>query len=302
MNSINELLKNDLDKISEENIKNIVDRLIERLIIEHKKNDKSGIYGVTQYTFSYNSNRMEGSTLTERQTQSLFDTGTILHDFDIIYAKDVEEATGHFSMFNEMLHNYDNELTEELIKKFHFRLKQGVFEDMANGYPCGEYKNRPNRVSDIVVAKPNEVEEKMIKLLEWYKNIDKTLENIIVFHARYEAIHPFQDGNGRTGRMIMFKECLKNSHIPILIKDENKDKYKLALNKAQKTNDFEELLAVVKESQKEYYTKIQEYLYDYSLDLREKKYNCISEIMDIEKDDKISQKESFNINNDELEL
>lgn len=105
---------------------------------------------------------MEGSTLTKRQTQNLIDTGTIVHDYDLIYEKDVEEATGHFMMFNETLLSYDEPLSEELIKKYHYRLKQGVFKDMVNGYPCGEYKKRTNRVSDITTAKPYEVKEKMI--------------------------------------------------------------------------------------------------------------------------------------------
>lgn len=249
-----------MDKLEKYKNQDLINRLIQRLLIEHKKNDKSGIYGITQYTFSYNSNHIEGSTLTKEQTRSLFDTGTILNDFDILYAKDIEEATGHFMMFNEMLHTYNEDLTEDLIKKYHFRLKQGVFEDMANGYPYGEYKNRPNRASDIITAKPHEVPLKMAELLNWYKTAPKTCLTILEFHARYETIHPFQDGNGRTGRIIMFKECLKYGYVPILIKDKQKIEYKLALDKAQKVNDYEALINIILSAQEDYLKLIEEYV------------------------------------------
>lgn len=139
---------------------------------------------------------------------------------------------------------------------------------MANGYSCGEYKNRANIVSDIQTAKPYEVAEKMNALLKWYSQTKKDLETILIFHARYENIHPFQDGNGRTGRMIIFKECLKYNIIPVLLTEDVQMKYKQSLNKAQKTNDFSELIKIAKESQDNYYKDIQEFLYDYSLDIK----------------------------------
>ena len=122
-------------------------------------------YGFTQYRMAYHSNKMEGSTLTENQTKSLFDTGILPSSPDIYRAKDVEEATGHFLMFNEMLHSYKEPLSETIIKKLHYRLKAGVFEDLANGYLCGEYKNRINAVGNIVTAKPFEVAERMQEFL-----------------------------------------------------------------------------------------------------------------------------------------
>ena len=116
-----------------------VEELIHRFEVEQQKNDRSGIYALTQRMMAYNSNKIEGSTLTEKQTASLFDTGTLSSEDAVIRAKDVEEMTGHFLMFNEMLKTYDLPLSHELIKRYHYKLKSGVFEDLANGYPVGEY-------------------------------------------------------------------------------------------------------------------------------------------------------------------
>ena len=135
-----------------------VENLIHRFEVEQRKNDRGGIYALTQRMMAYNSNKIEGSTLTEKQTASLFDTGTLASEDAVIRAKDVEEATGHFLMFNEMLKTYSLPLSHELIKRYHYKLKSGVFEDLANGYPVGAYKNRRNMVSDIVTALPEEVE------------------------------------------------------------------------------------------------------------------------------------------------
>ena len=120
--------------------------LLERFQIEWKRRDRSGIYGLTQRLLAYNSNKIEGSTLTEEQTASLFDTGTLPKSDDYYRAKDVEEMNGHFLMFNKMLETIDQPLSQELIKQFHYELKSGVFEDRANGYAIGDYKKRPNIV------------------------------------------------------------------------------------------------------------------------------------------------------------
>ncbi|HBA37927.1 MAG TPA: Fic family protein, partial [Firmicutes bacterium] len=152
------------------NYKEFVDILIERLKIEFKKQDRSGVYGETQRLLAFNSNRIEGSSLSYNQTASIFETGTVSIENDIIRTKDIEEMNGHFLMFNNMLENYDSPLTEEMIKSFHYDLKYGVFEDKANGYPVGEYKNRGNRVSDIETSKPREVSQKIADLLSDYNN------------------------------------------------------------------------------------------------------------------------------------
>lgn len=157
---------------------------------------------------AYNSNKIEGSILTKEQTNSLFETRTLKVDSEFVRAKDIEEATGHFIMFNMMLDTYDDDLNEQLIKDYHRALKSGVFEDKANGFPVGKYKNRANIVSDMKTVAPLDVPKHMQKLLKEYQdNKCIVLEDIAKFHVQYEKIHPFQDGNGRTGRMIIYKEC-----------------------------------------------------------------------------------------------
>ena len=230
-----------------------VKELIRRFEIEQRKNDHGGIYALTQRMMAYNSNKIEGSTLTEKQTASLFDTGTLTSEDAVIRAKDVEEMTGHFVMFSEMLKTYTLPLSHELIKRYHDKLKSGVFEDIANGYPIGEYKNRRNMVSDIATALPEEVEARMAGLLEWYQAIPRhTLGDLAKFHAGYEAIHPFQDGNGRTGRIILFKECLRNGMVPFIIRDDRKVEYYHALNAAQTKGAYGPLEQFFLEEQAEY--------------------------------------------------
>ncbi len=263
--NINHILEKDIINLSKEESVLTVDNLIDRLKTEFSKQDKSAIYGVTQRLLAYNSNKIEGSTLTEKQTASLFETGTILASGEILRAKDVEETRGHFMMFNEMLNTHSEPLSEELIKKYHFRLKSGVFEDIANGYPIGEYKNRKNIVSDIATASPEEVQSKMSKLLTEYESEPvKDLSKLTEFHSNYEKIHPFQDGNGRTGRILLFKECLRQRIIPFVIMDENKAIYYSALNQAQNEQDYAPLTKMFEKEQQYYYSLIKSYLYIYN--------------------------------------
>ena len=196
--------------------------LIERFKIERKRFDRTGVYAYTQRAMAYNSNKIEGSTLTPEQTASLFDNGTLPVNDDYYRAKDVEEMNGHFLMFNHMLDTLEEELTENLIKRMHYELKSGVFEDRANGYAIGDYKKRPNMIGMYKTALPKDVEAEMRQLLDWYHKQEKTMKTLAEFHARYESIHPFQDGNGRVGRLIMFKECLKYNIVPFIIEDDLK--------------------------------------------------------------------------------
>ena len=147
--------------------KKFVEVLKQRLLIEFKIMDRSGVYGYTQRSMAYNSNKIEGSTLTERQTASLFDTGTFFSDDadEIFRAKDVEEMTGHFTMFNHMLKHLGEPISEEFIKSLHRSLKESVFEDFANGYAVGDWKKRKNMVGNIQTAAPNEVPEKIAELI-----------------------------------------------------------------------------------------------------------------------------------------
>lgn len=232
-----------------------------QLLAEFKRQDRKGIYAFTQKSMAYNSNKIEGSTLTSEQTASLFDTGTMVTDGEfVLRAKDVEEMTGHFKMFNEILKNLDKPLSADMIKLFHYQLKAGVFEDHANGYPVGEYKNRANQVPDIVTELPQNIPNRIDALIEVYNSGERKLIDIAKFHAEYEHIHPFQDGNGRTGRAVILKQCLDSNIIPVIIADDVKIQYYHALHSAQTDGNFDALLKLFKEQQKRYYEQVKAYL------------------------------------------
>ncbi len=237
------------------------EELIRRFRIERQRFDRSGIYACTQRTLAYNSNKIEGSTLNEEQTASLFDTGMLPRSDDYYRAKDVEETNGHFLMFSKMIDTLEEPLSEELIKTFHFELKSGVFEDRVNGYAIGDYKNRPNMIGMYETALPKEVPGKMRELLAWYhKTSAKTLAVMAQFHARYETLHPFQDGNGRTGRLILFRECLKADLTPVIIEDKFRGKYIEGLKEYRKTGKTVLLEELFKEEQEEYARKVNYFL------------------------------------------
>ncbi len=230
--------------------------LIERFLIERKRFDRSGVYAYTQRAMAYNSNKIEGSTLTPEQTASLFDNGTLPKSDDYYRAKDVEEMNGHFLMFNYMLDTLEEELSQDLIKKLHYELKSGVFEDRANGYAIGDYKKRPNMVGMYRTALPADVESEMEELLKWYKAQDKNIETLARFHARYESIHPFQDGNGRTGRMLMFRESLKYPDTdPFIVLDTNRNDYIEGLKEFREENKVDKLVALMEKEATEYYNQ-----------------------------------------------
>lgn len=208
---------------------------------------------------------IEGSTLTERQTASLFETGTVSAEPDIlIRAKDIEELNGHFKMFNYTLKHFDEPLSEDIIKTMHKNLKEGVFEDIANGYAIGDYKHRANIVADITTALPKEVPERMQELLnDYHSKFIISLKDIAELHAKFENIHPFQDGNGRVGRMIIFKECLAHNFVPVIIRDENKPTYMKHLHDAQVKHDSSGLTDYFITEQKHYLEATKELIYDY---------------------------------------
>ena len=224
---------------------NVLRFLRERFKIERNRFDRSGIYAYTQRLLAYNSNKIEGSTLTEEQTASLFDNGTLPGTVDFYRAKDVEEMNGHFLMFNKMLDTLEEPLDQKLIKEFHYELKSGVFEDRANGYAIGMYQT----------VRPDCVEREMDLLLQWYFRRNVDLSVLAEFHGRYESIHPFQDGNGRTGRLILFRECLKNGLIPVVIQDVNRNKYLDALKQYRDERGLEKLVELFREEQNFYLTK-----------------------------------------------
>lgn len=229
------------------------DALVWCMDTERNCNDRSGIYGFTQRFMAYNSNKIEGSTLTEDQTAALFEEGFLPKSEDAYRAKDIEEMNGHFLMFNKMLSSIADPLSEELIKAFHYELKAGVFEDRANGYAIGDYKKRTNMVNNLNTTHPRDVADEMGELINWYNGVEnKNLETVAMFHSAYELIHPFQDGNGRTGRIIMFRECLVNDIYPFIVQDKNRAVYITALKKAQTEKDCSDLVEYFESEQKEY--------------------------------------------------
>ena len=235
--------------------------LIERFMIERKRFDRSGVYAYTQRTMAYNSNKIEGSTLTPEQTASLFDEGTLPQNNDYYRAKDVEETNGHFLMFNYMLDTLREEVSEELIKRFHYELKSGVFEDRANGYAIGAYKTRPTMVGMYKTILPKDVGAEMEKLLNWYHEQEKDIKTLAEFHARYEAIHPFQDGNGRTGRLLLFRESLKNETLsPFIILDDDRNAYIEGLKEYRESKKVDKLVQLMEKEMKSYYEECQYFM------------------------------------------
>lgn len=234
--------------------------LLERFKIERERFDRSGVYAYTQRILAYNSNKIEGSTLTEEQTASLFDHGILPKSDDYYRAKDVEEMNGHFLMFNKMLDTLDEPLTQDLIKAFHYELKSGVFEDRANGYAIGDYKRRPNMIGLYQTVRPENVEAKMASLLKWYFGQSMDFAALAEFHVRYESIHPFQDGNGRTGRLLIFRECLKNGIVPVVIEDSNRNEYLEALKAYRESTDCGKMIDLFQKEQKFYFDKCNYFL------------------------------------------
>lgn len=231
-------------------------KTIKKALLQQKKLKlPSNLYYKTQIEFAYNTNHMEGSTITKDETRSIYETGTILTDNNkVIVIKDVTETQNHFTLFNYMLDTIDKPLDEDMIKKFHYLLKNGtVSEEDKETIMVGEYKKLVNCVRDITTSNPKNVSRDIKELLEWYKGIDKkSIEDIIEFHVRFEKIHPFQDGNGRVGRMIMFRECLSNDIIPFYIEDRNKSFYIRGINKYQTNNEKGYLIDTCLNSQDNY--------------------------------------------------
>ena len=194
---------------------------VRKALLQQRRIELSGnLYYKTQIDFCYNTNYMEGSTITKDETMSIYETGTILTDGEkVISLVDMTETKNHFTLFKYMLDSLEEDLSEEMIKKSHFILKNGTLTDKEVGViNIGDYKKLRNYAGNQKTSSPNDVEKDMKELLNNYKNIkEKTLEDIVDFHVNFETIHPFQDGNGRVGRMIIFRECLVNNLMPFFI-------------------------------------------------------------------------------------
>lgn len=182
---------------------------------------KGGIYHRTQIDLTYNSNHMEGSRLTHEQTRHIFETNTIGITEDSIRVDDIVETVNHFRCIDSIIDHATDKLTEGYIKELHLTLKTGTQDSQKEWFKVGEYKLLPNEVGGMDTCLPENVYKEMAALLKEY-NAKKTkiLDDILDFHQRFEAIHPFQDGNGRVGRLIMFKECLANGIVPFIITED----------------------------------------------------------------------------------
>ena len=239
---------------------------VKEALIEQKNMNLSGnLYHKTQIEFAYNTNHMEGSTITPDETASIYDTGTILTSSDkVIVLKDATETKNHFTLFKYMLDTIEEQLTEDMIKKFHFILKDGTLTDSEKEwFNIGEYKKKKNFVGDITTSLPKDVAKDMKKLLDSYNKLtEKKLEDIIDFHVKFEKIHPFQDGNGRVGRMIMFRECLYNDIMPFYIEDRNKEFYIRGIKKYQLENEKGYLIDTCLNSQDNYTKMVEFFLED----------------------------------------
>ena len=194
--------------------------LLEVLKEEKKRKYSGGIYHKTQIDFTFNSNHMEGSCLTHEQTRYIFETNTIGVENQAVNVDDIIETSNHFRCIDIVIEEAHLPLSEQFTKKLHYILKSGTSDSRNEWFAVGDYKKMPNEVGGMQAVMPENVEIAMRKLLLEYNQIEeKTFQDILEFHVNFERIHPFQNGNGRVGRLIMFKECLRNHIVPFLIED-----------------------------------------------------------------------------------
>jgi Fic family protein len=207
---------------------------------EKEAKRKGGLYHKTQVNLAYNSNRIEGSKLTEEQTRYIFETRTIgFKDQEAVPVDDIIETSNHFIAFDYLLDTLDEPLSNDIIKEFHRILKTGTADATKKWFNTGEWKKLPNEVGGMKTALPKDVEIEMNKLNDWYHSLSRIeFENIIEYHYRFEKTHPFQDGNGRAGRLIMFRECLKNNIIPFILDDSRKQFYYRGLREFEKVRGY----------------------------------------------------------------
>ena len=255
--SVDELLNDEQDRfdISKINVLNILREQKEMKL-------KGNLYHNTQIIFAYNTNHIEGSKLTEDQTRYIFETNTILFEGETIASvDDILEMANHFKLVDYMLDKAEENLTEDMIKEFHRLLKEGTADSRKEWFKVGDYKQVVNEAGSTKTTSPKYVQRDMTKLMDWYNSLSKiTIKVIIEFHARFEKIHPFQDGNGRVGRIIIFKECLKNNIIPFIILDKDKLFYYRGLKEYQNGGEKGYLIDTCLNAQDQYAEIMKYYL------------------------------------------
>lgn len=245
-----------------------VNRIKYELILQKKSKFKGNIYHFSQVNFSYNSNKIEGSKLTSEQTEAIFNTSSFIpKSDDLIKLDDLIETKNHFKLFDYMIDNIDEDLSIDMILEMHSILKRGTSDEDDPRYNVGGFKVVPNMIGvieTIDTVHPDNIRIELTELLNKYNSIkDITLEDIVDFHVRFERIHSFADGNGRVGRIIMFKECLKHNIMPFIILDDDKAFYLRGLK--QYDNDKMFLIDTIGHEQ-DVYEKVCDDLLDFIID------------------------------------
>lgn len=213
--------------------------LLTTLRNEQESQLKGGIYHRVQIDLTYNSNHIEGSKLSHDQTRYIFETHTIDIDDKAVMVDDIIETANHFRCVDYIISEAQTKLTEPFIKHLHELLKSGTMDSRKSWFVVGEYKQLPNEVGGMETSMPDDVHLHIKALLDEYNKLNSpSLEDIIDFHQRFEAIHPFQDGNGRVGRLIMFKECLAHGIVPFIITDELKMYYYRGLREWKRVRGY----------------------------------------------------------------
>lgn len=231
--------------------------LLKRLREEKEGKVSGGIYHRTQIDLTYNSNHIEGSKLTHEQTRYIFETNTIGITDASVNVDDIVETTNHFRCIDLIIDRAEDKLSEAFIKEIHRILKTGTSDSCKSWFNVGDYKKLPNEVGGNATCPPEEVHARMKTLLASYNDKkEKSLEDIIDLHQKFETIHPFQDGNGRVGRLVMFKECLANGIVPFIITEELKLFYYRGLKEWGHVNGF---LTDTCLTAQDYYKKLLDY-------------------------------------------
>jgi Fic family protein len=250
--------------------------LLEHLQEEKSMRLKGGLYHTTQIKLAYNSNRIEGSKLSEEQTRYIFETNTLnVAPDETVNVDDIIETVNHFICFDYMLNTADKNLSEEMIKEFHRILKSNTSDSRKEWFKIGDYKTRPNVVGDLETTAPAAVSKAIADLLDSYHKTTIDFSALVDFHYRFEKIHPFQDGNGRIGRIILFKECLKNNIVPFIIEDEYKMFYYRGLKEFGKTSGY---LMDTCLSAQDKYREVVGYFLGEKTSLKEKRQRLLDEI------------------------
>ena len=240
-----------------------IEKLKKELVSQKNSKFKGNIYHYSQVNFAYNSNKIEGSHLSEDETEEIFVTNSYIpKSDDVVKLDDLIEMKNHFRLFDYMLDIYEKKLDKNIIIEMNKILKKGTSDEDNPRYNVGGFKIVPNKIGLINVintSSPKDTPKDIDNLLSWYNSLKNiTLEDIIEFHYKFEKIHPFGDGNGRVGRMIMFKECLKNDIMPFIILDSDKPFYLRGLKNYE--NDKMFLIDTIKHEQDLYEVAVNDML------------------------------------------